>query len=33
MVDDYSMVGRLMNIRPLDGLRVSERLFGLVLSG
>lgn len=33
MIDGYSMVGRLMTIRHLDRMCVSDRLFGLVLSG
>lgn len=33
MIDGYSMVGRLMTVRSLDSLCVSERLFGLILSG
>lgn len=33
MIDGYSMVGMLMTIRSLDSLRVTERLFGLVLRG
>ncbi len=33
MIDGYSMVGRLVTIRQPDRMCVSEKLFGLVLSG
>lgn len=33
MIDGYSMVGRQMTIRPLESVCISERIFGLYLSG